>query len=217
MKASSRNEGQSSRGGALAAALTPETFALSRRSTQVSRNTPAQPPADLSYPDGLSGANAENGRRGFGHASPAAIVILGLILLVSLTGALGGGRPADRQVETPAGVITVNSPRVLRNGVFFETTVRFDARQDLQRAVLAFPSALFENVTINTMIPGAEESFEDGEFRLDFGPLPAGQSLFFKLDGQVNPSPTRIKRGYFSVYDGDIRLGALPVDIWVLP
>src|SRR3546814_1697109 len=67
-------------------------------------------------------------------------------------------------------------------------------------------------MTVNTMIPApAEESFEDGYFRFSYGPLDAGERLHVRIDGQINPPLFAGTRGEIAVFDGDRRVGSMPL------
>ena len=90
--------------------------------------------------------------------------------------------------------------------------------QAIDRLVVGVDSGLWEDMTINTLIPGpVEEVSQDGEFRFEFGPLPAGQSLLIKIDAQINPDVLGGNEGAVTAYDGDRQLVDMPVRMEVLP
>ena len=73
-------------------------------------------------------------------------------------------------------------------------------------------------MTINTMIPAAsEESFKGGAYRFSYGALRAGETLVVKIDGQINPPLFAGTEGEIALFDGERRLGGMPLKIKVLP
>ena len=173
---------------------------------------------DLRYPDGLAASHAAPRRGLHANAGLVSIVVLGALMLAALSGVLAGARSTARVVEAPAARIVVQTPERLRNGEFFETRLSVTARADIADATIAVPATLWRDMTINTMIPAAgEEAFQDGAFRFRYGPLKADDTLELKFDGQINPPLTLGTSGEFALYDGDRRLGAVPMRIRVLP
>src|SRR3546814_16464114 len=84
------------------------------------------------------------------------------------------------------------------------------AEAPLDDAVIAVTSALWHDMTVNTMIPApAEESFKDGYFHFSYGPLDAGERLHVKIAGQINPPLFAGTRGEIAVFDGD-QIGTAP-------
>lgn len=68
------------------------------------------------------------------------------------------------------------------------------------------------------MVPApSEESFKDGAFRFDYGPLKPGESIDIKIDGQINPPLFAGTRGTVAVLDGERQLATIPLHITVLP
>ncbi len=112
----------------------------------------------------------------------------------------------------------MHSPTLLRNGVLFETRIEATARQPLADAVIAIPAELWRDFTINTMLPDAiEDDYVDGEYRFHFGPLQAGKTLRFKIDGQINPAHAGTTRGRIRLLDGMREVAAVGVEQTVLP
>lgn len=170
-----------------------------------------------SRPDGIT-ETMISGRRWHRHASPISFLILAAIVAIGLSG-LAGGQPSPLRSENfGAARLAMKTPSVIRNGEFFETRIRIEAARDISDAVLAVSPSLWTDMTINTMIPAAtEESFEDGAYRFSFGTLRAGEALVVKIDGQINPPLFAGTRGEFALYDGEQRLGGMPLRIKVLP
>jgi len=95
---------------------------------------------------------------------------------------------------------------------------RVNSHAPLEDVTIAITPSLMQDMTINTLSPGPEkESFGTGGVRWSYGPLDKGKTLVVKIDGQINPSLFGGTKGAVALYDGDRRLGALPVSIRVLP
>ncbi|MGL3822837.1 hypothetical protein [Sphingopyxis sp. R3-92] len=168
-------------------------------------------------PDGIS-KKMLSGQRWHRHASPISFIILAAIIAIALSG-LVGGQPSPLRIEDfGAARLEVKTPSVIRNGEFFETRIRIEATSDISDTVLAVSPSLWTDMTINTMIPAAsEESFEDGAYRFSYGHLRAGETLVVKIDGQINPPLFAGTEGDIALFDGDRRLGGMPLHIKVLP
>jgi hypothetical protein len=150
------------------------------------------------------------------HASPLALVVFGTVMVLGMTGLLG--READWRAETNGVSLEVHTSEILRNGEFFEMRVRVEADEPITELVIGVDSALWEDLTVNTMIPAAsDETSEDGEFRFTFAELEAGTPFLMKIDLQVNPDIVAGNEGAVSVYDGEEPLATTDVTIAVLP
>jgi hypothetical protein len=172
--------------------------------------------AHLTYPDGIDPAHAEP--RSGGWRRWIVVLLLAAIMLAALLGAFGGGKARPVIATREAAKLEVRTPRVIRNGMFFETQVRVTARAPIAKAVIAVDAGLWRDMTINTMFPApSEESFQDGAFRFDYGPLKSGETLTVKIDGQINPPLFAGTDGKIAVLDGEHELAALPLAITVLP
>lgn len=170
-----------------------------------------------SRPDGIS-EKMISGQRWHRHASPVSFGILALVLAAALSGLAGGQPSPPRSKDFEAARLEVKTPSVIRNGEFFETRIRIEAARDVSDAVLAVSSSLWTDMTINTMIPAAaEESYKDGAYRFSFGKLRAGETLVVKIDGQINPPLFAGTTGDIALFDGEQRLGSMPLQIKVLP
>ncbi len=152
------------------------------------------------------------------HASPISILVLGALLLAAVLGFTGGQPSPPRTADFGAARLTVKTPAIIRNGEFFETDVTLTANAPLGDAVIAVTPTLWRDMTVNTMIPApVEESFEDGRFHFSYGPLEPGERLRVKIDGQINPPLFAGTQGDIAVFDGERRIGAIPLRIKVLP
>jgi hypothetical protein len=102
--------------------------------------------------------------------------------------------------------------------MYVEWRIEAKARRPIEDAVVAIPADLWKDMTVNSLVPAAtEEEYKDGEFRFHFGTLDAGESLLFKIDGQVNPPNVNRHRGTIRLLDGERPLALSPVDVKVMP
>ncbi|HEY0623877.1 hypothetical protein [Sphingomonas sp.] len=167
------------------------------------------------YPDGIAPGDAD------GHGARLnwiSLAVLGAILLAALLGAFGGGKARGAIVDASAARLEVHTPRVLRNGMFFETRIHVTAKAPIADAVIVVPATLWRDMTINTMIPAAsEEKAEKRAFRFHYGPMKPGDVLDIKVDGQINPPLFAGNSGSVGLHDGDRPIAAIPVEITVLP
>ena len=121
-------------------------------------------------------------------------------------------------IDRPDAQLSFEAPRRIRNGEIFEMRFRVNSHAQLNDVTIAITPSLMQDMTINTLSPGPEkESFGSGGVRWSYGPIEKGKTLVVKIDGQINPSLFGGTNGAVSLYDGDRRLGALPVLIRVLP
>ncbi len=172
-----------------------------------------------SFPDGIVESHADPATgTGRGRRRWLALILLSALMIAALLGLFGGGKARPLTVASDMAQLEVRTPRVIRNGEFFETQIRVTAHTPIDKAVIAVDATLWRDMTINTMIPApSEESFKDGVFRFDYGPLKPGESLDIKIDGQINPPLFAGTRGTVAVLDGERQLAAIPLRITVLP
>lgn len=169
---------------------------------------------DLQAPDGIS----EEHVRDHGRASPVPVLCLAALLGLGLTGFLGGQSHEVRLTQSDAASLSVRTPRVLRNGMVFETIVEVVPKRPVADLVIGVSAPLWREMTINTLIPAAEEeSHKDGHHRFSFGSAEPGETFRFKIDGQINPPLFAGTSGEIAAYDGDHKLAGVPVSIRVLP
>lgn len=169
-------------------------------------------------PDGINPVQLEPSSGRDNRANPLPLLILAALMVVALLGLLGGQPDRIRRVESDAAVISVRSPAVLRSGMFFETVVEVTAKRPVDNLIIALSDGLWRQMTVNSMIPAAEEEKQSGGFfRFAFGKLEQGETLRFKIDGQINPPLFAGTRGEIVALDGKIRLAGLNIAMKVRP
>ncbi len=168
------------------------------------------------WPDGIEDPHLRSDEAIGRHANPFALVLLGLVLLAALLGF--AGREVDRSASGNGVTLTWHGPELIRSGEFLEMRISVEGTRAIEALVLGVEASLWEDLTINTLIPGAaEERGLDGEFLFDFGPLEPGSRLSLKVDAQINPDRLGGTAGSVTVYDGDQLLVELPLEIGILP
>jgi len=181
-------------------------------STETTEPTKANAP----YPEGIVDDHARPVAGWRRHASPASVVIFGAVVALALFGVLGHER--DWEATSGGARVTVHMPEVIRNGEFLEMRITVAAEEPIDQLVIGIDQALWEDITINTMIPAAaDESSEDGEFRFTFAELAANTPFLFKVDAQINPDILGGNEGVVTVYDGDVALVETSIEYGVMP
>jgi len=170
------------------------------------------------YPDNVGDRHVEGSPARDRVASLIALVLLTLLLGVAMTGALGGRPSPTSQVNAPAVILSVKTPRTLRNGMFFETEIGVTPRRPIKELTIAVDRTLWKDFTVNTMVPAAaDETFADGRFRFAYGAGEPGKTIVVKIDSQINPSLVGGTAGQVAVYDGDVLLAEIPITMKVRP
>jgi hypothetical protein len=168
------------------------------------------------FPDGIREKHAVPSRGLRRFASPLALVVFGSVIVLGLAGFLGHER--DWRSEGGGVSLSVHAPEVTRNGEFLEMRITVEAARAVEDLVIGMDQSLWEDMTVNTMIPAAaEETGEDGEFRFAFGPVDGGTTFGLKVDLQVNPDIIGGNDGALTVYDGDTAITSVDIAITVLP
>ena len=168
------------------------------------------------YPEGIVDDHARSVAGWRRHASPASVVIFGAVVALGLLGVLGHER--DWEAATGGARVTVHMPEVIRNGEFLEMRITVAAEEPIQELVIGIDQRLWEDLTINTMIPTAtDEKSEDGEFRFTFAELAASTPFLFKVDAQINPDILGGNEGMVTIYDGEVALVETRIEYGVLP
>ncbi|HEX7172395.1 MAG TPA: hypothetical protein VF365_07305 [Candidatus Limnocylindria bacterium] len=168
------------------------------------------------YPDGIAERHVRPLAGWRRHASPLSLALFGAVVVLALTGMLGHERLWESQGGSTS--LSVLMPELIRNGEFFEMRIGVESGEPIGELVVGIDQALWEDMTINTLIPAAsDEASQDGEYRFTFADLPPGTPFLLKVDAQVNPDIVGGNEGVVTVYDGDEVLTEVRVEIGVLP
>ena len=168
------------------------------------------------FPDGIADEHIRPIQGWRRHASPLSLVVFGVVVALALSGWLG--RERTWSAEAGGAALEVHVPEIIRNGEFLEMRIRVSSDTPIAELVIGIDETLWEDVTVNTMIPAAtDEASEDGEVRFTFAELPAGTAFLFKVDMQINPDIVGGNSGTLTVYDGEAELVSTGLSITVLP
>ena len=172
--------------------------------------------ADPRPPDGIGEDNQRPAQSWRRHASPLSLLAFGSVIALAFAGFLGHER--DWRAEAGGTRLLVHAPEVTRNGEFLEMRITVETAEPIGELVVGIDSALWEDLTVNTMIPApADEESDDGEFRFTFAELEPGAEFLLKIDLQVNPDIVGGNDGAVRVYDGDRLIVEADTSITVLP
>lgn len=171
------------------------------------------------FPDNIDDGHIDVARSWRGHANPLPLLLFAALMAAAAIGWLGGHPHPIRAARTAAATLAVEMPRVIRNGEFFETRIRIEARAAVAEPVVAVTTPLWRDLTVNTFIPAADgEEYKDGAFRFSYdAPLKAGDELELKIDSQINPSLLGGTAGEVLFLDGERELARVPIRMRVLP
>ncbi|MBB4633464.1 hypothetical protein [Sphingosinicella soli] len=169
------------------------------------------------YPDGITETHLRS-HRWHRSASPLSFIVLAAIILIGVSGRLGGMPNPSRSATGPAARLTLEAPAIARSGMVFEMRLRIDAARALARPVVAVSPGYWRELTINTMIPApSDERYGKGGYRFEYAALAAGDTLIIKIDGQINPALVGGTEGHITLLDGETPIVSLPVRMEVRP
>jgi len=170
------------------------------------------------YPDGITAHNLGSRTSRWRFTHWIALLILGAIMTLALSGVLGGRANHTISHKEHGTNLRVDAPQTLRSGEFFEIGIEAWADRAIERPTIAISVPFWRNFTVNTMIPQAEgEEASDGAFAFTYGPIEPGKKLVVKIDGQVNPTLRGGNSGWLELRDGDRAFTRIPLKLKVLP
>ncbi len=114
-----------------------------------------------------------------------------LCLAVPIAGLLNvfGQQPAASTAAGPAARLEVDAADTLRGGLLGQALFRVTARKELRHATLVLDRGWVQGMQLNTIAPSPLGQASRGDrLALDFGHVPAGQTLVARLQYQVNPT-----------------------------
>lgn len=174
-------------------------------------NDPRQPP------DGIEPRHVHEASGNRVQNLPTGLLGLGVLILGSVIGLFG--QEGTLAAEGDAAALQVLAPNRIRNGEFYEMTLRIEVREPVDNLVLEVDEAVWRDVTVNSFFPAPErESFADGAFVFEFGPMEAGTTFVVKVDCQVNPDhPPASNAGTIAVTDDGDAIAGVDYRLEVLP
>jgi hypothetical protein len=146
--------------------------------------------------------------------------LIGLLTLLLVLGGLNvfGQRPTTSKASSPAGSLEVYAPTKLRAGVFWMARFHVRAGREIEHATLVLDPGWLEQMHLNTVEPAPiGEASRDGRIALDFGRVPAGQSLLVFLQFQVNPTNVGRHSHDVELHDGETLLTRIDRTLTIFP
>jgi len=146
--------------------------------------------------------------------------ILGLIAVIPLLGLFNffGQRTSRETATGPSASLTLEAPTRLRGGLIYEAHFIVQAPQGIQHAAIVLHPDWLKGMTLNTVEPApAEETFENGSVRFDFGAIPTGGRFELFLQYQVNPTSTGKRKQWVQLMDGDSVLASIRRTLVIFP
>jgi len=138
------------------------------------------------------------------------------VVALGMAGLLG--RETVWHAEANGVTLAVHGSEIIRNGEFLEMRISVESQAPLSELAIGVEEGLWEDMTVNTMIPGAaDEASVDGEFRFTFAELGANRTFLLKVDLQVNPDIVAGNAGAVTVYNDGEPIASTNVTITVLP
>ena len=147
-------------------------------------------------------------------------VFFGLLVLIAVAALLNvfGQRPTTSFASAPAAKLHVFAPAAVRGGLYFEGRFTIDAQQDISKATLVLDGGWTEQMQINTIEPSpVGESSRDGKLALEFGHVPAGQTLVVWMQFQVNPTNVGRRSQDVALYDDTTRISEVNRTVTIFP
>lgn len=145
------------------------------------------------------------------------LAVLAVIPVLGLANVFGQHPATVTAAEDPA-TLTLDAPTRLRSGLLYEAHFTIEARQQIEQAALVLHPDWLNGMTLNTLEPApADETSENGQLRLDYGEVPAGQRIEVFLQYQVNPTANGKRKQWVDLVDGDTVLASIQRTLVIFP
>jgi hypothetical protein len=147
----------------------------------------------------------------------AILTVLAVIPVLGLANVFGQ-HPSTVTASGGPASLTLDAPTRLRSGLLYEAHFTIQARQRIEHAALVLHPDWLNGMTLNTLEPApAEETSENGQIRLDYGEVPAGQRIEVFLQYQVNPTANGKRKQWVDLVDGDTVLASIRRTLVIFP
>jgi hypothetical protein len=144
-----------------------------------------------------------------------------LVALAALVGAgllnVFGQRPVTSRSAGAVAALSVQSPTNLRGGLLFQARFTVAARRALRAPTLVLEHGWFESMSVNSIIPQpTAQTARNGEVRLTYPRMAAGDSLRVWIYFQVNPTTVGSRSQAVALDDGREPLARIErrVKVW---
>jgi hypothetical protein len=130
-----------------------------------------------------------------------------------------GQREEVSTASGPAASLQVTAPARLRGGVIFEAQFRVDATEKIAKPTLVLAPGWIDSITLNSLEPAPKDESPrpDGGIALLFPSIPAGGSMTFYTQWQVNPTAFGRKASDVVLLDGDKEIARVDRTATVFP
>jgi hypothetical protein len=136
----------------------------------------------------------------------AVLIALSALVVAALLGAFGQ-QPVTSHAQGAAGGLSVQSPSNLRGGLIFQARFTVTARRALRAPALVLEHGWFEAMSVNSIVPQPTgQVSRDGEVRLTYPRMRAGEALRVWIYFQVNPTTVGSRSQAVELDDGSRRL-----------
>jgi hypothetical protein len=145
------------------------------------------------------------------------ITLFVLIIVAALAGLIGQ-RSGTSSAAGPAATLTLQAPKVVRGGIFFEALIEVRARTPIEHPRLVFDEGWLQGLQVNSIEPAADsESSRDGRLVLSYGSLEPGDLLRIYMQFEVNPTNIGVRPFRLELDDEERPLARIDRTIRVLP
>ena len=112
----------------------------------------------------------------------------------------------------------MQSPQTLRGGLIYQSRFTVTARRALRHPTLVLANGWFESMSVNSIVPQPSgQASRDGDVRLSYPRMRAGDSLTVWIYFQVNPTNVGSRSQDVELDDGAARLAGIERDVRVWP
>jgi hypothetical protein len=146
--------------------------------------------------------------------------LVGLFLVLILLALLNVfGQSPERTVASGGGAtLAVSAPTALRGGLYFMGRFKITAAEEIESATLVLDKGWLESMHINTIEPApVGEASRGGDLALDFGHVPAGDTVTAYVEFQVNPTNVGRRSQDVRLYDGEELLAVADRTVTIFP
>jgi hypothetical protein len=118
----------------------------------------------------------------------------GLLAIVAVPALLAlanvfGQHQSSVSTTASAGTLSVNSPSRVRGGLLYTASFTVRARSELQKATLVLDPGWIDGMQVNSINPQpVDEASRGGRVVLDLGHIPAGETVKYFIEFQVDPT-----------------------------
>ncbi len=147
-------------------------------------------------------------------------VFLGAIAALAALALLNvfGQHPVTTTASGGGATLQVYAPTDLRGGLFYMGRFKITAAREIESATIVLDQGWLESMHINTIEPApVGEASRAGDLALDFGHVPAGDTITAYLEFQVNPTNVSRRSQRVRLFDGEELLAEANRTVTVYP